>query len=64
MTKTLTIDCDDCRFQRTTVCADCVVSFICSREPNDALVIDFAQLRAVRMLGDAGLVPALRHEAR
>ncbi len=60
----LTIDCADCRFQETDVCSDCVVSFICSREPDDAVIVDFDQLRAVRMLGTAGLVPELRHEAR
>ncbi len=61
---TLTIDCDDCRFQNTDVCADCVVTFICSREADDAVVVDLAQMRAVKMLSNAGLVPELRHEIR
>ena len=60
----LTIDCDDCCLQDTAACADCVVTFLLDREPNDAVVIDVAEARAVRLLGDAGLVPALRHRRR
>jgi hypothetical protein len=60
----LTIDCDDCSFQDTSACADCVVTFLLGREPTDAVVIDVAEARAVRLLGDAGLVPSLRHRRR
>ncbi len=56
----LRIDCDDCTMQHTDRCDDCVVTFICNREPGDALVIDAAEARAVRLLSDAGLVPALK----
>lgn len=55
------IDCDECRFQGTEVCADCVVTFLCGRSADDAVVIDVAEARAVRLLSAAGLVPALRH---
>ena len=58
---TLTIDCGDCRLAHTDACADCVVTFLCDREADDAVVIDAAEARAVRLLGDAGLVPRLRH---
>lgn len=64
MSEGLTIDCDDCRFQNTDACDDCVVSFICGREPDDAVIIDAAERRAVRLLADAGLLPGLRHERR
>lgn len=57
------IDCDDCRMQGTDACDDCVVSFIVGREPGDAVVIDVAEERAVRLLARAGLVPELRHES-
>jgi hypothetical protein len=57
----LTIDCDDCRHQGTEVCADCVVTYLCDREADDAVVIDVAEIRAVRLLSAAGLVPGLRH---
>ncbi len=60
----LTISCDDCRMQGTTTCDDCVVTFICGREPDDAIVIDVAEERAVRLLADGGLVPRLRHRPR
>ncbi|MGH9164824.1 MAG: hypothetical protein ACRDZW_04830 [Acidimicrobiales bacterium] len=60
----ITIDCDDCAMQGTESCEDCVVSFICGRQPEDAVVIDAAEARAVRMLGGAGLVPVLRHRRR
>ena len=54
------ISCDDCVMQHTLACDDCVVSFICGRAPGDAVVLDVTEMRAVRLLGDAGLVPHLR----
>ena len=54
------ISCDDCVMQDTPACEDCVVTFICGREPGEAVVIDVAEARAVRLLGEAGLVPPLR----
>jgi len=59
-----TIDCADCTHRCTDVCDDCVVSFIVGREPEDALVVDADEARAVRLLERAGLVPGVRHEAR
>ncbi len=56
-----TIDCADCRHQDTPVCDDCVVSFIVGRRPEDAVVVDADEARAVRMLEHAGLVPGVRH---
>ena len=47
--------------RESAACADCVVTFICDREPDDAVVIDVAEARAVRLLADAGLIPRLRH---
>jgi len=59
-----TISCDDCIMQGTDVCHDCVVTFICDREPDEAVVIDVADARSVRLLAEAGLVPELRHRRR
>ncbi len=59
-----TVDCNECVMQGSDTCRDCVVTFICDREPDDALVIDADEARAVRLLSAAGLVPALRHENR
>ena len=61
MPEALTIDCDGCTMRHTSACDDCVVTFICSREPHEALIIDAAEERAVRMLIKSGLVPSLRH---
>jgi len=48
----------------TSACGDCVVTFIVNRDPGDAVVIDVEEERALRALGDGGLVPGLRHHAR
>jgi hypothetical protein len=60
----LTIDCAECAMQGTHACADCVVTFICSREPGEAVVVDVAEERAIRLLSGAGLLPQLRHVPR
>jgi hypothetical protein len=60
----LTISCDDCVMRDTPACEQCVVTFLCDREPDDAVIIDAAEARVVRMLGRAGLTPPLRHRAR
>jgi hypothetical protein len=57
----ITISCDQCIMRRTKACADCVVTFLCEREPDDAVIIDVDELRALRVLQRAGLAPALRH---
>ena len=60
----LTIDCDCCALQGTAACDDCVVTFLLGREPDDAVVIDADEARAIRMLERAGLVPTLRFSSR
>jgi len=60
----LRIDCDECALQGSDACDDCLVSYICSREPGDALLIDVAEVRALRTLSAGGLVPELRHVRR
>jgi hypothetical protein len=61
VSKLLTIDCDDCCMKGTSACDDCVVTFICSREPDQAVIFDVAEERAVRMVIKSGMVPRLRH---
>ena len=61
---TITIDCDECKLQHTSACEGCLVSFLLERDPGDAVVIDAAEARAVRLLERAGLVPNLRFDAR
>jgi hypothetical protein len=48
----------------TSACEDCVVTFLCSREPGEAVVIDVEEVRALRLLERGGLAPALRHRRR
>ncbi len=50
--------------QATSACDDCVVTFLCSREPDDAVVVDVSEVRALRLLADTGLTPPLRHRRR
>lgn len=57
----LVIDCDDCIGPSMGACDDCVVTFLCGREADDAVVIDVNEARALRLLADADLVPRLRH---
>ncbi len=64
MDQVLLIDCDECVMQGTSACDDCVVTFICDREPDAAVVIDADEARAIRLLGEEGLVPRLRHLRR
>jgi hypothetical protein len=61
---TLVIDCDECVQQGTPTCDDCVVTFVCGREPGEAVVVDAAEARAVRLLIGGGLLPGLRHQRR
>ena len=56
-----TIDCAECAHRHSSVCDDCVVSFIVDRHPDDAIVVDADEARAVRLLEQAGLVPGVRH---
>ena len=57
----MVIDCNTCTMQHSSACDDCMVTYLCEREPDDAVVIDLAELRAVKLLSEAGLVPQLRH---
>ena len=57
----LVIDCATCIGPSVGACDDCVVTFLCDRDPDDAVVIDVGEARALRLLADADLVPRLRH---
>ena len=61
--ESIVIDCATCPVRATDVCADCVVTYVCNRDPGDALVVDIAELRVLRLLSEGGLVPRLRHPA-
>ncbi len=57
----LVIDCAECSMRATDACTDCLVTFVCDRSLDAAVVFDLAEQRAVRLLSVAGLVPGLRH---
>jgi hypothetical protein len=38
-----------------------VVTFLCGIEADQPVVVDLAEARAMRLLGEAGLAPPLRH---
>jgi hypothetical protein len=58
------ISCDECVMEGTPACGDCVVTFLCDREPDDAVIIDVVEARALRLLEEGGLAPGLRHRRR
>jgi hypothetical protein len=60
----LIIDCSDCVLAATAACDDCLVTFIVDRRPDQAVVMEAEEARAVELLGAAGLVSPLRHRAR
>ena len=64
MTDHVTIDCDTCVMQDTPTCDDCLVTYLCSIAPGERVVIDVAEVRALRLITDSGLVPELRHRRR
>jgi hypothetical protein len=62
--RTITVECESCVMRDTSACEDCVVTYLLERDPDDAVVIDADEARAMRMLEQAGLLPSLRFEAR
>lgn len=58
------IDCDECVLQESEACADCVVTFLCGVDAGAPVVVDLGEARAMRLLGEAGLAPPLRHVRR
>jgi hypothetical protein len=75
----MTISCDECSLEGTEACADCVVTFLLAGDdevgpmlepvatelrPRQSVIVDAAEIRAIRLLHSAGLVPTLRYEKR
>ena len=57
----LVISCDTCVMDGSAACADCVVTHLLAPAVREAVVLDLAELRAMRLLAQAGMVPTLRH---
>jgi hypothetical protein len=58
----ITISCDTCVRRHSDWCRDCVVSAMSGHgDSTEAVVLDLAEERAVRLLAAAGMIPALQH---
>lgn len=58
----ITISCDTCVRRHSDWCSDCVVRAMSAHgDSTDAVVLDLAEERAVRLLAAAGMIPALQH---
>ncbi|MBA4810294.1 MAG: hypothetical protein ACJZ2H_02535 [Acidimicrobiales bacterium] len=57
----ISVDCELCPFIDTEACADCLVTFICDREPRSAVVISLEEWRSMKSMTKAGLLPELRN---
>ena len=58
----LMISCDTCVAVNTPACDDCMMNCLLDND-RGAVVFSLQELREVRMLAQAGLVPTLRHRA-
>lgn len=59
----LMISCDTCVMRDTSACGDCMMSVLCHEPADGAVIFDLQELRDIRLLAQAGLVPTLRHRA-
>ena len=47
----------------TDACHDCIVTYMCDRPAEEAVVVNLADFRAMKALAEAGLVPDLQHRS-
>ena len=47
----------------SAACDDCLVTHMCGDAQETAVVFNFEEQRALRLLANAGMVPTLRHRA-
>ena len=62
----LIISCDSCCMRATATCADCIVTHVLSPATTEAassesVDLDDEEMRVVRLLVRAGMMPTLRH---
>jgi hypothetical protein len=57
----LVISCETCCMRDTATCADCVVTHVLSPPSVEPISFDDEEVRVVRLLVRAGMVPTLRH---
>lgn len=61
MADSFVLDCSECVGAETAACDDCIVKYVVDRDPNTPVTVGSEELRAMRVLSDAGLVPEVRH---
>jgi len=59
--ESIVISCDTCCMRATATCADCVVTHVLSPASVESIELDDDEMRVVRLLVRAGMVPTLRH---
>ena len=47
----------------SNACGDCMMSVLCDMPESGAVILNLEELREIRLLAQAGLVPTLRHRA-
>ena len=62
----LIISCDSCCMRATATCADCIVTHVLSpatteSASSESVDLDDEEMRVVRLLVRAGMMPTLRH---
>ena len=57
----LIISCDSCCMRPTATCADCIVTHVLSPAEPESVAFDDEEMRVVRLLVRAGMMPTLRH---
>ena len=62
----LIISCDTCCMRATATCADCIVTHVLSpatpeSAASESVDLDDEEMRVVRLLVRAGMMPTLRH---
>lgn len=55
------ISCHSCCMRATATCADCVVTHVLSPAAVETVSLDDDEMRVVRLLVKAGMMPTLRH---
>jgi hypothetical protein len=60
-TTSLIISCDTCCMRATATCADCVVTHVLAPATSEPVELDDEEVRVVRLLVRAGMMPTLRH---
>ena len=59
--KHISIDCELCPLANSDSCDDCLVTFICDRDPETAVIISLDEWRSMKAMTKVGLLPELRN---